>query len=177
MAANKEAFRRVYNEFRDCELSKEYYGEQTKRVRRRLRNVDIFLAVFAGTSGVLGFAVWDYSFWGIEVGQVSLGILIGVSVVLAIIKPYLKWDDQLERQSSMQGIYASLSHAHKDNVQRVKEKRDVDDISEKIFDVLRSLRGMHIQKEDYPKNDKLADEMQGKVNVRYPKTDFYYPEE
>ena len=175
MSGNKQKFIRVYNEFRDCELSKEYYGAQTTRVRRRLRSIDVFLAVFAGSSGVLGFAVWDYTVFGVQVGQVALGVLIGVAVVLAIVKPYLKWDDQLERQSAMQGIYASLSHAHKDNVQRVKEVQDVDAISERIYEVLRALRGMHIQREDAPKDDGLTDALQEKVNKRYPKDFFYYP--
>lgn len=176
MTAPKESFEKVYNEFRDCEFNKEFYGKRMEKYRGRLRAIDIFLALFAAGSGVAGFALWDYSIWGVDVGQIALGMFGGIAIVLGIAKPYLKWEDKLESLSQMHGSYSSLSHAHKDNVLRIKEKRDVDGDANIIYETLRKLRGMLLPHEENNPSADLKRQCQDKVNERYPVSFFFYPD-
>lgn len=177
MSAPRETFEKVYNEFRDCEFNKEYYGRRMQTYRKRLRNLDIFLAFFAAGSGVAGFALWNYSIWGVAVGQIALGVLGGIAIMLGIAKPYFKWEDKLEGLSQMHGTYSSLSHAHKDNVLKIKDARDIDQDAGTRYETLRSIRGMLVRYEDTEPPQRLKDESQAKVNERYPVDFFYYPED
>lgn len=177
MPAPKQAFERIYNEFRDCEFNKEFYSKRMETYRGRLRNIDIFLALFAAGSGVAGFALWNYQLWGIEIGQIALGMFGGIAIVLGIAKPYLKWEDKLESLAQMHGSYSSLSHAHKDNVLRVREAQDVDDGANTIYETLRNLRGMLLPHEESNPSPKLKEECQSKVNERYPVDYFFYPDQ
>lgn len=177
MPVSKESFIRIYDEFRDCEFNKEYYAYRAQKVRARLRYLDIFLALFAGSSAVLSFSLWNFTLWGVQLGQISLGVLVGLAIIFGIAKPYLKWEDTLERVSSIQGGYASLAHMHRDNVQRVKESKDVDSKAETVFQTLRSFRGMLHPKEDQNPDPKLKSQFFDTVNRRFPSSFFYYPEE
>lgn len=177
MSAPKAAFVRHYDEFRDCELSKEYYSYRSDLIRQRLKYIDIFLALFAGTSAVLSFSLWDVTFLGFQIGQLALGMLVGLAIIVGIAKPYLKLEDALEKAASIQGGYASLAHMHRDNVNRIVEKKDVDQDAETIFQTLRSFRGMLHPNEDTNIDPAVKKRFSDKVNQRYPKDKFYYPTE
>lgn len=177
MKATKDQLNAVYDEFRTAKLNQEYYAERMQAVRKRLRAMDIFLALFATGSGVLGFALWNVQFLGFQVGQITLGFLSGVALMVAIAKPYLKLDDELERLSSIQGSYDSISHIMEDLVKRIGSQHDIDDASDEVYRALRQIRGHLGPKEDKPPQQKLAEEVQGRINRRYPIDEFWYPNE
>ena len=176
--SNRQKFINVYDEFRSLVLNKEYYARRIARSRKVLRVLDIFLALFAGGSGVLSFALWKQEVLGYPVGPLLLSLATGVALVLGIARPYLKLEDELERLSSIQGAYGTITHVMEDVVTRVKTAREVDGTSETIYQVLRQVRNSLQSKEDAPSNRELIAEMQEIVNQRYPAaTYFYYPPE
>lgn len=177
MYAPKAKFVKHYNEFRHCEFNKEYYAYRSERIRRRLQYIDIFLALFAGGSAALSFSMWNTVIYGFQVGQLSLGILVGLAVIVGIAKPYLKLEDALEKAAAMYGGYSSLAHLHKANVDRINEIRDVDVEAETAFTTLFNLRGMLHPNEDTNPDPTLKKRFFDVVNKRFPKDDFFYPEE
>ena len=173
----KQEFINIYDEFRDAVFNKEYYAYRIKKTRRILKNIDIFLAIFAGGSGIAGYAFWETTVFGLQLGQMSFAFLAGFAVMLGIIKPYLKLEDEIERLSSIHSSYSALEHSLDDLVAKVKTDKRVDRNTKTVYDVLRKVRGMLISKEDKSPNQKVTERMQAIVNRRYPKTYFWYPEE
>lgn len=172
---SRQKFENIYDEFRTLVLSREYYARRMKRQRFLLKWLDIFLAIFAAGSGVLGFALWKSQFVGIPVGPLFLSIATGMAVVVAIVRPYLKLEDDLERLSSMQAVYSALSFAMHDIVRKVKTDGQVDGVADAVYGVLRQVRGNIGTKEDAPPNEKLLRKVMLLVNEMHPENSFYYP--
>lgn len=166
----------IYDEFRDAELNKRYYSYRVSKKRRILRNIDVYLSLFAAGSAVAGFSLWKYEFLGFAIGQILLGIFAGTAVMLAIAKPYLKIEDEVERLSAIQGTYDSLAHILKDIVARIKSERNIDDSDYKVFWTLRQMRGTLGHKEDKPVDRKTAQLAQDEVNELYPVDTFWWPQ-
>lgn len=166
----------VYDEFRDSELNKRYYGYRVFKTRKKLRNIDIYLALFAAGSAVAGFGLWRYEFLGFAIGQMLLGMFAGIAVVLAIAKPYLKIEDEIERLSAIQGSYDSLSHILKDIVERIKAEHAIDESDYKVFWTLRQIRATLGHKEDKPADRKIVQVAQDEVNELYPVGNFWWPQ-
>jgi hypothetical protein len=141
MPAPRQEFVAIYDEFRDSELNKEYYAERVRRTRRKLRQIDIYLALFSGGSGVAGFTLWSYSIYGVQLGQLILGMLAGIATMVLLAKPYLKLEDEVERLSGIQSTYASMAHILKDVVLELKIERDVGPASQIRYRILRQIRG------------------------------------
>lgn len=174
--ANRQQFENIYDEFRTLVLNKEYYARRIATSKKRLRALDIFLALFAGTSGVLSLALWKAEFAGYAVGPLMLSLATGVALVLGIARPYLKLEDEHERLSSIQGAYGAIAFVMEDVVVKIKTTRDVDEASETIFRALRQVRASLVAKEDAPGDRALIDEMEKIVNQRYPADKyFFYP--
>jgi hypothetical protein len=173
--STRQEFENIYNEFRTLELNKEYYARRIEKSRKVLRALDIFLALFAGGSGVLGFGLWTTAVHGVPIGPILLSLATGVALVLGIARPYLKLEDEHERISSIQGTYGTLAFVMEDVVRKIKTARAVDETSQTIYEVMRLVRATLRPIEDPVGNRKLVDEMQKIVNQRHPVETFYYP--
>ncbi|WP_148293622.1 hypothetical protein [Azospirillum sp. B4] len=169
------AFKRFYDEFRDAELNKEYYANRLSTTKKKLKMLNIFLAIFAGTSAVLSFSFWSTTLLGVPIGSLSLAALTGIAVVLSIMKPYLGIENEIERISSIQGVYSVLSSLHKDVIQKIMEEMAISDSAEICFDVMRKMRISVDPKEDRPADKKLVQNAQDTINKRYPQEYFWYP--
>jgi hypothetical protein len=176
MPASRQEFVVIYDEFRDAELNKEYYADRIKATRQRLRRVDIYLALFSGSSGVAGFALWSYTIFGIQVGQVLLGVFTGIATIVLLARPYLKLEDEVERVSGIQSTYAAMSHVLKDVVVRIKTDENVGTDAKVSYRVIRQIRGALQEKEDKPADRGLITVKQKEINERYPVEWFYYPD-
>ena len=175
MPASRQEFSAIYDEFRDAELNKEYYSARIRTTRRRLRRLDIYLAIFSGSSGIAGFALWSYSFHGIQIGQMLLGLFTGVATIVLLARPYLKLEDEVERVSGIASTYYSMSHVLKDIVIRIKTDEDVKPDARAGYHVIRQIRGTLQEREDKPADRSLIASKQKEVNERYPVDWFYYP--
>jgi hypothetical protein len=174
---NNSTVKSYYDEFRDAELNKEYYGARLKYSRQKLQYLNIFLALFAGTSAVLSFSFWNYSIFGIPIGSLSLGALTGIAIILSIAKPYLGLESEIVRVSAVQGVYNVLSALHKDNVHAIMNQKRITLKEKEWFDLMRRMRISLAPNEDPSPNRALIDSMQGIVNRRYPPdTYFWYPQ-
>lgn len=165
----------IYNEYRTLELNKRYYAKRMARKRVVLRRIDIFLALFAASSGVAGFGLWNTQFQGYQVGPMAFAILTGMAIVIGIARPYMKMEDELERLSAIQGTYDSLTHVLSDMVSDIKVKKNIDASDDKAFAVIRQLRGTLGAKEDKPADRRLIEAVQSEVNELYPVTEFWWP--
>mgnify|MGYP000368561971 CR=1 FL=1 len=175
--ANRMQFQNIYDEFRTLELNKEYYGERAQSAKRKLLAMDVILALAGSGSALASFKWWATELGGVVIGPYLLAFGVLVAVVLGVVRPYLKLEDEHARLASMQGSYSAISHVMKDVVNDIKTKQDVSEASEAVYNSLRQVRGSLSSKEDSPENRKLIKKKEAQVNQRYPTSFFYYPEE
>jgi hypothetical protein len=173
---NNKYVKKFYDEFRDCELNKEYYAARMATIRTKLKALNIFLALFAGSSAVLSFAFWQYTIIGFPVGALCIGTLAGIAIMLSIAKPYLGLESDLERVSSIQGVYSVLSALQKDVVNSIRTQENVTNKEEFASDIMRRMRISVDAKEDKPADTCLVEKLEVVVNKRYPNRYFWYPE-
>tara|TARA_Y100001973_G_scaffold102855_1_gene168794 strand:- start:448 stop:927 length:480 start_codon:yes stop_codon:yes gene_type:complete len=158
-------------------MNKEYYSVRAAKIKKWLKYMDIFLAIFASGSAVLSFGLWNESILGFPIGPTMLGAATSMAIIIGIARPYLKLEDEYERLSSIQGAYSAIAYVMSDIVTKVKTEQDVADDSYAVYSSLRQVRGSLQPNEDTPSDSKLIEEMQTIVNRRYPTTFFYYPDE
>jgi hypothetical protein len=173
--SNRQQFENIYNEFRTLVLNKEYYARRISKSGKRLKALDIFLAIFAGSSGVAGFILWKTELFGLPVGPLVLSLLSGVALMLGIARPYLTLEDEHERLASIQGVYGAIAYLMEDVVNRIKTIQEVDENAEIIVRALRQIRVSLAAREDMLGDRDLIKQMQDIVNQRYPVSTFYYP--
>jgi hypothetical protein len=172
---NRDDFEIIYDEFRTCEMNKEYYAERVAKKRSLLRKIDIFVALFGGATALASWPLWSVTIFGVPVGAVGFGVFVGVALILVAAKPYLKIEDEIERLSGIQSTYAAISFKLKEVVDEIRSRRAIEQEVISSVKVLRSVRGTLITREDQPSDRKLIDEMMKRVNERYPTSNFYYP--
>ncbi|EGQ8277510.1 hypothetical protein ACEV85_22845 [Vibrio parahaemolyticus] len=173
--SNRMEFENIYDEFRTLELNKEYYGAKAEAARKKLLWMDIILALAASSSAVASFKFWTTELFGTQIGPYLLGFGALVAIVLGIVRPYLKLEDEHARLASMLGSYSAISHVMKDVVVDVRTKKDVSDVSMAVYNSLRQVRGSLASKEDPVEDRKLIEKIQKNIIRRYPTTFFYYP--
>src|ERR1700693_4408209 len=81
----------IYDQYRTMLLNKKYYGSRLDNLKRRNMLMESVIAVGATGSGVAGWAVWQT-----EQGALVWAVISGVSILLAVIKPFLKLVDRIE---------------------------------------------------------------------------------
>ncbi|MBO1898465.1 hypothetical protein HNW13_022230 [Shewanella sp. BF02_Schw] len=175
--ANRTKFENIYDEFRTLELNKEYYGARAQSVKSKLLAMDIILALAGSVSALASIKWWTAEICGVVIGPYLLAFGALVAVILGLVRPYLKLEDEHARLSSMQGSYSAISHVMKDVVNDIKIKQDVSEVSQAVYSSLRQVRGSLSSKEDSPENRKLIIKKQQEVLQRYPTSFFYYPKE
>ncbi|MFF0948190.1 hypothetical protein ACFYE9_11110 [Rhizobium leguminosarum] len=172
---NHALLKKFYDEHRDAELNKEYYAMRVSSVKKRLRWLNIFLAVFAGSSAVVGFTLWQQTVFGLPVGALAISALTGIAVIMSIIKPYLGLESDIERLSSIQGVYSALSSLHGDVVKTIVSHQALTDRERTSYDLMRQMRLSVDGKEDKPANAKLQAKAEEIVNRRFPESTRWYP--
>ncbi|MBV9068281.1 MAG: hypothetical protein JO231_06195 [Acidobacteria bacterium] len=92
----------VNDEYRTAALNRKYYGCRLQTVKRQNLTCEILLA-FSSSSAV---AAW--SLWQTETGSLAWKILSAVAAIIAIVKPLLALDKDIERYSELVVGYAAL---------------------------------------------------------------------
>lgn len=157
----------LYEEFLTVKLNQEYYARRLAAVKKKNRLLDIYLALFAGSSGIAAFGIWQIQIGTVEAGKVLFAALAGVGLVIGILKPYLKYDDEIERLASIEGTYPTLGHQLEDMITTLNADNGTSEDFEERFVMARSIRGSQEAKEDKPTDQELAKECQTLIRQRH----------
>lgn len=99
----------IHREFRSAELNKKYYGYKLDRYQLANRWIEIIIAVGATTgTGIAGFAIWKNG-----AGTTAWGIISGLSIVLATLKPIIALPKQIERYSKLSSAYSKIFETYR----------------------------------------------------------------
>lgn len=164
-----------YDEFRTCELNKEYYGRQLRRRRMIVQFVDIYVALFSG-----GMVLFILSYNGINITENNFLVeyimwFAVFATFISIAKPILRLESEVERLSSILGTYVELCHMHLDLVNDIKARKNITDMHNQKFEILRNIRGRLSSSEDQAPDRDFVLNLQSQVEKRYPENFFWWP--
>jgi len=156
-----------YKEYLDVKFNSEYYANRLSKAKFWNKAIDIFLALFAGSSGIAAFGIWGINFGTVEAGKILFSILAGIGLVLGITRPILKLDDEIERLSGIQNGYSTLGHQLEDLLRLVDVENTEASAAIGKFETLRSIRSALDAKGDAKPHAKLAERCQKIIQARH----------
>jgi len=99
----------IHREFRTAALNKKYYGYKLDQYQFINKCLEILIACGATTgTGIAGLAIWKNG-----MGTTAWGIISGVSIVLATIKPIVALPKEIERYSKLASGYATIYETYR----------------------------------------------------------------
>ena len=151
-------------------LNKKYYGSRLDNLKRRNMLMESVIAVGATGSGVAGWAVWQT-----EQGALVWAVISGVSILLAVIKPFLKLVDRIENYGKLFGEYAKAYVSLKFLVEDLQVRRVVSDEDIKIFVQIRNRAAELISLDDPNPDPRFVRTLQQEVNTEIPINQLWVP--
>ena len=111
------------------------YEDQILRFNKRINYKDIIIALFATSSAISGFTIWQTSF-----GKAIWGIGVSIAAILAIIGPILNWNDKLLFYKEILTNYKELDSDCNILMSEIKMQKEFSDDIFKKYEVLHKKR-------------------------------------
>ncbi|HKO58240.1 MAG TPA: hypothetical protein VJ276_20410 [Thermoanaerobaculia bacterium] len=109
----------IYDRLRDALFNRKYYGAKLVAARRLNKTFDIMLALL--TSGAIG----SWVIWKTPAGRQVWAVLASVAAVLAVVKPFIGWPEDIERYAYLHAGYTGLYFELKQLANEMKIERGV----------------------------------------------------
>jgi hypothetical protein len=162
----------IYDMYRTAALNKAYYGELLARYQRRNTWLEIAIAVGATSSGLSGLAIlnnWQY-------GKVAWGVITAASSVLAVTKPILQINKQVERYSKLFTGHLENFLALRSLVNKIRRQRRLTKEMIQEFEIAEQ-RFIDLSRSDDPNtNATVHGRCEEDVRKMLPDEIFWYPE-
>jgi hypothetical protein len=160
----------VYDQLRTARLNIKYLQEKIRRLNRWNAFFEIVIAVTT-SSTVAGFSFWRTVYGG------SIWTTVGtIAAILSVIKPILKFPEQLRRKEELLASYHILDHDLNNIGIEIKHRKKYDDSLYKQF--LRALeRKAELMKQDTGSSidERLRIRCRKAVEQELPEDSFYIP--
>jgi len=153
----------IYDATRTALLNKFYYGRRLAKYRRYNFWMEILIAAGATTSGVAGLALWKT-----EYGQAVWGVLSALSIILATLKPSLKFTEKVESYAKLYGEYTGAYIKMSVHLQDIQIERMVTDQRFKAFGDLRVQAAELESLGDPVRDEVLIRQLEAEVNKAIP---------
>ena len=109
----------IYDLYRTALLSRKYFGHRLVRTHQKNRAIEWTIALAASASVAAWWA------WTTTVGSALWGVLGGIAAVLALVKPYLHYPQDIERYSKLTAAYSTVFSDLRAVIRRVKTSRQL----------------------------------------------------
>lgn len=159
----------LYDSVRDARFQTKYNAYQLGKVRRRSRNLEILLALLTST------AVGSWTLWGTDPGKEIWAVLLGLATVVAVIKPFLKHSESIERYGKLFMCHLMLCEELKGLAQEIRADQFFSPSTEKAIAVARGRATQLSLDGDTDAPRRLRQRLQNEVNQELPKEAFWVP--
>jgi hypothetical protein len=149
-----------YDEYRTLLLNKKYYGNRLEQFKKYNMIMECAIAVGATGSGVAGFAVWQT-----QVGGYAWAIISAISILLATVKPFLRFTDRIENYGKLFGEYTRASLGMKILVEDLQVRKTILEEDLKVFSQIRSRMAELATLEDPKPDPEVVRSLQQEVNA------------
>jgi hypothetical protein len=161
----------VYDEFRTTRLNIKYYTVLLNTLQQRQNVIDIAIAISAPGSAIAGFV-----FWNSDLGHWVWQVFAVVAALLAIIKPIIKINDQIDILKEIVSGYAALECDIEILIAEIKQFKKYDkNAVTKLVEILGKKSKLVQKTHVLPNDDQLLTRMEEEVKRELPKDSFYIP--
>ena len=160
----------LYDNLRTACFNKKYYGHQLAKTRRWNNASEFVLAITASGTGIGSWAVFQY-----QAGQIAWVVLAGVSALIAIVKPIVKWSDSVERYAKLHSEYSKLTVTLQAVAGQVRMQKEFTPELQKVYQTAQSTFSKLADDDDPSPNDTLLAALQQKVNQEIPPASLWMP--
>jgi hypothetical protein len=160
----------LYDHYRDACLNQKYYGHRYVHIERWNKGIEIAIAVGSATTTIGAWPLWQSG-----VGTVIWAGIAGISTILAVVKPFLNYPENMKRFGRLHVGYAEVTAELRETVNSVRINRSLS--SEALTAHQRARRMlMKLAREDEPIADrKLIERLQAEVNKEIPASTLWLP--
>lgn len=168
---NRARLQRIYTDYRNVRLSRDYYACRLTSFRRWNLIYEIILALGASGSVAAGWYIWRTSY-----GQPVWAVISSLAAALAIIKPILRLPEQVERYSKLHTGYASLTFDYEEIVGKIKELGGItSEMDERINEASSRMKSLGMDDDPQP-SEALLRKCQDAIKKVVPAFDDWLPQ-
>lgn len=172
MISNKyERMVQIYNWYRTARLNVLYYEESLRHWTWAVRGHDLLIAL-GGTSSPIAF--WQHS--SQPMAQQAWFYLTLLTAFLAILKPILRWDNQLKLYTELHTHYCDLYMDLKCLVEDITAEADLTAKANVAFEHCRT-RFKELERKEPPPNNKKIRRLEGNVKTEININACWFPAE
>ena len=165
----KRQLKELYDCYRTSLLNRKYYGHRLENIRMCNRTIDIILALTAAS------AIGTWAIWQTAIGTIVWEILFSTAAIIAVIKPFLRISDVIERYGKLFIGYSSNVYTIKKIVSEVtRSKEFTDDLNFAYRNILDSFRNLAPDDDPKPKA-RLIQKYFNEVNNEVPPESLWMP--
>lgn len=162
----------IYDMYRTAALNKAYYGEMLTRYQRRNTWLEIAIAVGATSSGLSGLAILNN--W--QDGKLAWGVITAVSGILAVAKPILQINKQVERYSKLFTGHLENYLALRSLVNKIRRRQKLTAEMIQEFEIAEQ-RFIDLSRGDDPNTvKKIHQRCEDSVRIMLPEDIFWFPD-
>jgi hypothetical protein len=156
----------IYDDYRKILLSKKYYAHRLEFVKRSSLGIELLLAISASSS-----------FASLKVDRLSpaLPYLSAAVALVAILKPLLGLDKEIERLSKLTATFAELFERMKRIVSQISIDDGILDQSAKKVEAIQAVLDRLASGEDMKPKRYLVEKYQNEVEREIPASGLWWP--
>lgn len=160
----------IYDQFRTAAMNEKYYANRLTHLTNWNRYYEIVLAIGTSTA-IAAWAIWEQNNWG----KVFWAGFSGVVTLLAIIKPFLKLPDQIEKYSTLHTGYRALYLNLQSIVSKIRRKSRLTPDVQELFDAAQDQYRALALSAVVNINEKVLERCQQQVLREVPVESLWYP--
>ena len=163
----------VYDTFKEISLNVKYYSAKLHKVQSWNTGFEFFLGLATPSAGI---AVADLVYWKTETIGEFWQILVAIAALVAIVKPFLKFSEKIEKLKGVTTEYVSLKHDLNVLILSIKERGKFEDDLKSIFWLaMEKIGRVKAQYIELKIDKKLQDECTEEVDEENPVNAFFVP--
>jgi hypothetical protein len=165
-ASNKQldVFSRVwdiYDDYKTSLFNERYFERKLSKLQSWSLRFDILTAVGTSTTGIAGWALWSQPQF-----QPIWAAIAGVAVTMSIVKPILKWNDQMIGYSKQFNAHSKISGEYKGLITDIGYRHELTEaMIRRHEEIIKSTEQIERLPQGPPRVLKL---IQGEVNEKIP---------
>ncbi|HKQ83408.1 MAG TPA: hypothetical protein VJS42_14545 [Steroidobacteraceae bacterium] len=163
----------VYDALRTARYGAAYYVAMLSPVQRLNRWIEVTLAIFVPSSAIAALPVWTTNY-----GSIAWGVLVAVTAVICVAKPFLGWSEAMQLYEATITRYRTVE-SELDEIRSLTAQRQAYDqdlrarfaVAQRCLLRARELEPREMQRK------KLQDQIFDQINKELPKESFFIPVE
>lgn len=160
----------MYDTYRNAAMNEKYYANRLTHLTNWNRYYEIALAIGTSTA-IAAWAIWDIN----SLAKGFRAVFSAVITLLAIIKPFLKMPEDIEKYSTLHTGYRALYLNLNSIVSTIRRKSTVTSEVQQLFDAAQNQYRSLALNDAVSINQKILEQCQQQVIREIPVESLWYP--